>query len=76
MKITDYLSNTERKDFTRQSNWLAARMLTTNWLMVAGALRQKSVLMLPETARSSGAAGRDSLAEGGTLILCFWHRSV
>jgi len=37
MKITDYLSNTERKDFTRQSNWLAARMLTTNWLMVAGA---------------------------------------
>jgi len=40
------------------------------------ALRQKSVLMLPETARSSGAAGRDSLAEGGKMILCFWHRSV
>jgi len=37
MKASDYLSNEERHYFTSQNNWLAARMLVSNWLMVIGA---------------------------------------
>ena len=37
MKAADYLSKTERQEITRRSDWLAARMLLTNWLIVWGA---------------------------------------